>query len=487
MEFGTLPSTCGVDAFESELDYEYMLGSTIIHVFCARSTLRYWSAAMVSSVALGVWKSRLSVWVHRWNHCTRFQKLRTALWCAIFMACYVLQWAYYATLPTSIAVSKGSLSSLHSGQGALQKGDIFMWYASTVKAAASAIQVFILLVTCFQHIVGYPLLTRWMSRVGHTTHGLEDTLMDPSSIEFDLACRYVCMFFTAFLFWLYSPRDMPLVVQILVLASIFITLRRRSSLHAYQRILTQLHDTSASVEQACGICLDDFSEGERVKRLPCGHLFHGRCVRHWLHMHNDCPMCRRRVYTPVGLPLYRESSPRREVINPLIAPRDVSPLLNEEDAIIGSEQPPSHPLPQREAFESVPAISPTAAPNSRLNTASCPVEPRPNAPAVLEDVVREIESRLSFATQRRQQVLEIYQALSCESDVPAINREYVRECEHEIDEGDDLFQDEPLQLKPLRQSPERKRARSRTDSSSCSPLDEEPREVQRRNTRDTLK
>ncbi|CCW60152.1 unnamed protein product [Phytomonas sp. EM1] len=482
MEFGTLPSTCGVDVFESEAEYGYMLMSTIIHVLCARSALRYWSAAMASSVALGVWRSRLSVWVRRWNDCTGFQKLRTTLWCAVFMACYVLQWAYYSTLPTATAASKGSLAGLHSTQKALQNGDMFMWYTSTVRAATNTIYGFILLMTCFQHFVGYPLLTRCLSKTGSTTHALEDTLIDPNSVEFDLACRYVGMFFTTVLAWLYSPREVPLVVQIILLISFFITLIRRGSLHAYQRILTRLQDTPASAEQACGICLDDFAESERVKQLPCGHVFHGRCARHWLHMHNDCPMCRQPVYTAMGLPLYSGSSPQRETTNPPVARRNVG-HLSEESGIVGSAQPLSRRLPQYEPRVWVPTMPATEASNIHLSTASCPAGPPPNAPTILEDVVREVELRLSLATQRRQQVSQVYHTLCCETDALSDNHECGKESECDLHGGNDLFQDEPLRLRPLHHSPERKRARSAINHSI--PSEEEPCELQRRRTGDT--
>ncbi|KAK6243882.1 hypothetical protein QUC31_010291 [Theobroma cacao] len=43
---------------------------------------------------------------------------------------------------------------------------------------------------------------------------------------------------------------------------------------------------------ACAICLDDLSIGSEAKRMPCSHLFHGRCIVHWLGMSKFCPICR---------------------------------------------------------------------------------------------------------------------------------------------------------------------------------------------------
>lgn len=39
----------------------------------------------------------------------------------------------------------------------------------------------------------------------------------------------------------------------------------------------------------CAICLEDFQEGHQVCQPPCGHIFHQRCLQHWLDNHDRCP------------------------------------------------------------------------------------------------------------------------------------------------------------------------------------------------------
>lgn len=52
--------------------------------------------------------------------------------------------------------------------------------------------------------------------------------------------------------------------------------------------------------EECPICLGTFSEGERVRLLPCQHLFHQDCVDEWLiKIKKFCPSCRRDVLVPV--------------------------------------------------------------------------------------------------------------------------------------------------------------------------------------------
>merc|ERR1712000_796222 len=43
-------------------------------------------------------------------------------------------------------------------------------------------------------------------------------------------------------------------------------------------------------DQVCAICRDQMAI---AKLLPCGHLYHLRCIRGWLEENqNSCPMCR---------------------------------------------------------------------------------------------------------------------------------------------------------------------------------------------------
>lgn len=43
----------------------------------------------------------------------------------------------------------------------------------------------------------------------------------------------------------------------------------------------------------CGICMEDFVEGESCRVLPtCDHTFHLICIDSWLKLHPSCPICR---------------------------------------------------------------------------------------------------------------------------------------------------------------------------------------------------
>lgn len=51
-------------------------------------------------------------------------------------------------------------------------------------------------------------------------------------------------------------------------------------------------------ESSCSICLSDYDEGCQLRRLPCGHDFHRRCVDKWLQRNKHCPLCVQAVDMP---------------------------------------------------------------------------------------------------------------------------------------------------------------------------------------------
>jgi len=45
-------------------------------------------------------------------------------------------------------------------------------------------------------------------------------------------------------------------------------------------------------EEKCPVCLSEFENDERVRCLPCTHLFHMDCIDRWLSVNKKCPVCR---------------------------------------------------------------------------------------------------------------------------------------------------------------------------------------------------
>jgi len=50
---------------------------------------------------------------------------------------------------------------------------------------------------------------------------------------------------------------------------------------------------------SCSICLTEYIDGAVIRKLPCGHGFHRRCVDKWLQRNKRCPLCIHPVDEPV--------------------------------------------------------------------------------------------------------------------------------------------------------------------------------------------
>lgn len=43
---------------------------------------------------------------------------------------------------------------------------------------------------------------------------------------------------------------------------------------------------------SCNVCMEDYVAGERVRAMPCLHIFHRKCIDQWLMKNKLCPMCK---------------------------------------------------------------------------------------------------------------------------------------------------------------------------------------------------
>ena len=64
-----------------------------------------------------------------------------------------------------------------------------------------------------------------------------------------------------------------------------------------QNTLTKTYDNTEQngANSSCNICLSEFDQGEKVRTLPCFHVFHASCIDNWLDRKPECPVCRSKV------------------------------------------------------------------------------------------------------------------------------------------------------------------------------------------------
>ena len=65
-------------------------------------------------------------------------------------------------------------------------------------------------------------------------------------------------------------------------------------------LIDQIETIEYNIDKAtffqCGICMDSFHETEKVKMLPCEHIFHIDCMSQWLQTKKNCPFCDQAIF-----------------------------------------------------------------------------------------------------------------------------------------------------------------------------------------------
>lgn len=47
--------------------------------------------------------------------------------------------------------------------------------------------------------------------------------------------------------------------------------------------------------RTCSVCINEYAQGNKLRRLPCSHEFHIHCIDRWLSENNTCPICRQPI------------------------------------------------------------------------------------------------------------------------------------------------------------------------------------------------
>ncbi|XP_077480839.1 E3 ubiquitin-protein ligase RNF6 [Stigmatopora argus] len=60
--------------------------------------------------------------------------------------------------------------------------------------------------------------------------------------------------------------------------------------------------------RACSVCINEYAQGNKLRRLPCAHEFHIHCIDRWLSENNTCPICRQPIL-PAAAPAATAAAP----------------------------------------------------------------------------------------------------------------------------------------------------------------------------------
>ncbi|XP_046333686.1 protein TRC8 homolog [Haliotis rufescens] len=74
-------------------------------------------------------------------------------------------------------------------------------------------------------------------------------------------------------------------------------IKRRTAVNKINSLPVATQEQLESVNDVCAICYQDLTSA-RVTR--CQHFFHGVCLRKWLYVQDNCPLCHELIYKPEG-------------------------------------------------------------------------------------------------------------------------------------------------------------------------------------------
>jgi E3 ubiquitin-protein ligase synoviolin len=157
---------------------------------------------------------------------------------------------------------------------------------------------------------------------------------------------------------------------------------RQATANMQERYPTATQEELDATDGVCIVCREEMHLGtndqplsipETPKKLPCGHIFHFRCLRSWLERQQSCPTCRRSVLQDPPLP------PQVQGPGPL--PNPPFPNQDNDGMNRGPQDPlPPHPVPPVAGPH--PGFNPRPNPNPVpiVNPNPIPITPNPAVP-----------------------------------------------------------------------------------------------------------
>lgn len=100
---------------------------------------------------------------------------------------------------------------------------------------------------------------------------------------------------------MYEDEEVPVVLGIITQDRI-ITCQRKNPESIANECLKKIPTIKiVEIDDECVVCLETFKLEEEVKKLPCNHIYHIKCLEKWMQNSTTCPKCR--LYTGPTNPL----------------------------------------------------------------------------------------------------------------------------------------------------------------------------------------
>ena len=69
------------------------------------------------------------------------------------------------------------------------------------------------------------------------------------------------------------------------------TISKRLGKFYINNLTSEIYDSETMKYTECVVCLDEFNQGDSITKLPCGHIYHKKCLLPWFERKMLCPTC----------------------------------------------------------------------------------------------------------------------------------------------------------------------------------------------------
>lgn len=297
-----LPNQIFVDEHHSVLTW------ACLAVLFSSSPLVAWRGAIAGYLTVSILTSHMKTNIKYWHAVPFLGRVELIVKCVLLLTCSVLQWVYYHTL-----------SSVDGELLSYEKEVLHIALVASFSCMADLLQ---LLLVCALLIAGPSLLSHRLFHI--QSDSLAVSLLDPLIPGFYLIptilSRVLVIGYSLILSLFYPS----LVLDLVIAVAVYSFFKTRESLVEFNNALRDIPLVQAEEETQCCICLVSISHRERARRLPCQHLFHSSCLRHWIADHPNCPICRKPIRSTARSSAgERSNSPTGNLARPP-APRSAS-------------------------------------------------------------------------------------------------------------------------------------------------------------------
>lgn len=246
-------------------------------VFCGKESVE-WSGSLIEFFLMSLLIQHIKANMRHWSSMSYLANAEMVAKSSVLFVCSALHFTY--------------LNSLADVNTQNQKR---MHHVALVGMFYCVVEGLNALVACCLMMWGLNAMEQWRARFFPNLESLRQTHWNPTDVGYSFTPSLISQL--AVLMYcgiLVLTNPSPSLEVILLLSTVSYHLTRNQK-ERYQTALDGVPLITAKETTTCCICFESITVGQAARQLPCQHMFHSSCIRHWMlsvQSRTGCPMCR---------------------------------------------------------------------------------------------------------------------------------------------------------------------------------------------------